>query len=164
MNVKIIAEESIIEGEEITIWKLSQDDGAIVFDLNKLLDLYISECYWIDEDKKFIILQYGDWDDSEYFAILNNNGSLIKKGIREFEYIKKENLFIALFNGSGLSEEEATYYNVGSDDFKMAVFNSYGKYVMPPQYNSIKYYDDEDVFYADGNVYAFNGSFIKKDN
>lgn len=163
MDIEIITEETLIDNDEVTIWKLNKGNGAIIIDLNKLLDLVITDCDWLSANKKYMQLQYVDWDSIEYFAIVSSDGSLIKKGITEVEFIEKEELFITLFSGKGL-DEEATYYNVGYDDFKMAVINKYGKYVMTPEYNSIKYYGDEDVLYVDGNVYAFNGSFIKKDN
>ncbi len=163
MDIEIITEETIIDNDAVTLWKLNKGNGAIIIDLNKLLDLSIVECEWLSQNKKYIILQYRDWDSMEYFAITSSDGTLIKKGVTEFEFIEKEELFIILLSGNGL-DEEATYYNVGYNDYKMAVINKYGKYVMEPEYNSIKYYDDEDVLYADGNVYTFNGSFIKKDN
>ena len=68
------------------------------------------------------------------------------------------------FTGFGLGENDATYYNVAQEDLKMAVIDKYGKYTLTPEFNNIKYFDDEDVFYADGNIYNFKGKFIKKDD
>jgi len=164
MNIELISEEILIDNEELTTWKLDKGNGTIITDLTKLLDLEIIECNWLDDTRKHLIVMHSEYDSMEHFAIVSNEGRLVKKGIKEIhQVIQKEELFVVLFSGFGLGEEDSTYYNVGHEDFKMAVIDEYGVYVLPPQYNSIKYYDDEDVLYADGSIYDFKGNFIKKE-
>lgn len=163
MSIKLITEDSLVDNEEYTTWKLDKNDGAVVINLNKALELDITECHWLDANNKFLQIMYSELDSTEHFAIITNNGDLVKKGIKEIHhYIENEELFVALFSGFGL-EEDATYYNVDQDVWKMAVFNSRGDYVLTPEYNSIEYYEDEDVFHADDNTYDCKGNLIKQE-
>ena len=164
MNIELISEETIIENDEVTSWKLDKGNGAVITDLTKLLNLEIIECNWLDDTRRYLMVMHSEYDSMEHFAIVSNEGRLIKKNIKEIHHVmQKEELFVVQFSGFGLGEEDAAYYNVGQDDWKMAVIDKYGDYVLAPEYNSIRYYEDEEVLYADGNIYDFKGNFIKKD-
>jgi hypothetical protein len=152
------------DNDKNTKYILNKGDGTIIIDLEKLLDATISECEWLGENKNYLELMYLEWDSTEHFAIVSNNGEIVKKGILKIHhYISKINVFVVLITGFGLGENDATYYNVDHDDQKMAVIDEYGKFILTPEFNKIKYFDDEDVFYADGHIYDFDGKFIGKD-
>lgn len=164
MNIELISEEKIIDNEEVTSWKLDKGNGAVITDLDKLLDIDIIECTWLGNEKQYIEVMHSEWNSMEHFAVVTNDGRLVKKGMAEIsKFIEKEQLFLVMFSGFGLGEEESAYYNLAHNDSKMAVINRYGDYILTPEYNSIQHFYDEEVLYADGGIYDFKGKFIKKE-
>jgi len=67
-------------------------------------------------------------------------------------------LFIINISGYGLGDE-AGYYGLGSDDWKMAVIDVNGKFIIPPEYDQITFEEAEHMFYAEnynsGNKFQF---------
>lgn len=164
MNTKILTFETVIEDEIVENYKLDRGNGTIIINLNKLLDSGVSDCRWIDDKNKYLQLMYSEWDNTEHFAILKANGDIIKKGIKEIHnYIPNVNLFVVMFSGFGLGVNDATNCNVADDEWKMAVIDKYGRFVLEPIYNRIQYFDDEDVLYADDKIYSFGGKFLRDD-
>ena len=53
-------------------------------------------------------------------------------------------------SGFALGYEE-TEYDLAPDDWKMAVINKHGDYIIPPKYTHIDFEEDEDIFYANNN-------------
>lgn len=163
MNFELESKEVIIDDREKTEWLINQNNGTIITNITKLLNTDFSDAHWAGDDKKFIELLYTEWESTEHFAIVTNEGRMVKKGIKFInDYIPEEELFIVTLSGFGLGEE-ATYYNVGFDDWKTAVIDNYGDFVMTPVYNKIEYYDDEKLFYANGKIYDLKGKFLRDD-
>ncbi|MBQ4915284.1 hypothetical protein J8L85_12600 [Maribacter sp. MMG018] len=161
---EIITYQEIVEGDEVTKYKLNKNNGTILIDLEKLLNATVTECEWLGEDKSYLELMYYEWDSTEHFAIVSKDGDLVKKGIKEIHhYIPEVELFVVMFTGFGLGENDSAYYSVANDDWKMSVINRYGDYILEPIFNKIQHFDDEELFYVDGSVYNFKGEFIKKE-
>ncbi len=161
---EIITYQENVEGDEVTKYKLDKGNGTIVIDLEKLLNATVSECEWLGEDKSYLQVMYGEWEGTDHFAIVSKDGDLVKKGIKEiYHFIPGVKLFVVMFTGFGLGENDRAYYSVANDDWKMGVINRYGDYILEPKFNKIQYFDDEELFYADGIIYDFKGEFIKKD-
>jgi len=157
MKVELKSKKEIIDDEEITIWQLDKNDGAIVITINKLFDDTICECDWLDDKHKFLQVMYSDWDSNELFAIVNTDGEIIRDAIRSVEeYIEKPQLFIVEMSGFGLGSE-ASEHDLSADDWKMAVINRYGEFVIEPIYPKIYFEDEESTFYADN----YTGEKIK---
>jgi hypothetical protein len=149
MKSKITSTVEIIDDEEITIWRLEKDDGTEVININKLFDEDISNCFWQDEDHKFLIVEYYNWDSTEQIAIINNVGKIVRKEINSIEdYIEKQELFIINISGYGLGNEAAKY-DLSTDNWKMAVIGKDGKFIIPPNYDQITFKEDENIFYAE---------------
>ncbi len=165
MKIELKSKTEIIDEEEITTWQIDKNDGAIVITLNKLIEDTICECMWVDTNRTYLQVMYMDWDSNELFAIVHTNGYVVRNAIRSLEaYIESLQLFIVEMSGFGLGLE-ATEYHLAADDWKMAVVNRHGDFVIGPEYSKIYFEDDENVFYAnnynDDEVrYAVNGKVI----
>lgn len=154
MKIELKSRTEIIDNQEITFWTLEKDE--IVININEVIDADCSscviECSFIDTDKRYIEIQYNDWTSCEFIAIIDTRGNMLMKGISSIEkYIEEYELFIISITGHGLGDD-ALYYNVSSDDYKMAVINSSGKFIIPPNYDSIGFDEDElnfEVGYTD---------------
>jgi len=148
MGIILITKEEIVEDNEVTIWYIDKDNGAILININKILDETITDCNWIGRDNKFLSVEYTDWDNNELIAILNDRGEIIKRGLEEIElFIEEKELFIAIFSGYGLGDD-ACYYNLGIDECKMSVLNYFGKFIIDPIYDEIHFNEEEFCFYA----------------
>lgn len=149
MKIKLKSEQQIIDDDEITVWILDKGNGTIIININKLFNDTINECDWLDDGHQFLQVMYSDWDDNELFAIVNTNGEIIRNGIRSVEdFLEKQNLFIVEMSGVGMGDE-ASEYGISKDDWKMAVINKNGDFVVPPEFNDIWFDEDENLFYAD---------------
>ena len=148
MRIEIEPKYEIIDDEEVAIWKIYNQDGTLLVNLDLALDEGISECYWNDETRQFIIVEYYDWDTNELIAILNRNGQIIRKGIKSIEeYLEKYKLFIISIAGLGLGDE-AFEYNLAFDDTKMAVINQFGDFHIFPYYDDVSFDEEENLFHA----------------
>ena len=158
MSIEIIASEEIVDGEEVTIWRLNKDEGTVVVNLNKLLDNGVCECYWLGEKHHYLQVMHVDWTGLEVWAIVSIYGVIIRKYVKSVEhFIEKYYLFIVEMSGVDLGEE-AWEYGLEAEDCRMAVINRFGNFTIPPEYDSIKYYDDENIFYTEykGIKYKFS--------
>lgn len=162
METILTSKEEIIDGEEVTVWYIYKGYGAIIINLNRILDEEISECTWLGTKQKYLNVDYTDWDENELVAILDADGQIARKGIMYIEtFIEDEGLFIIKISGHGLGEE-ATYFNLASDDWKMAVIDASGKFIIEPEYDKIQFEEEENIFYAknlagEENKYSLNG-------
>jgi hypothetical protein len=148
MKIEIEPKYEIIDDEEVAIWKIYNQDGTLLVNLDLALNEGISECYWIDESRQFIIVEYYDWDTNELTAIVNRSGQIIRKGIYSIEeYLEKYKLFIIIIAGLGLADE-AFEYNLAYDDTKMAVINQFGDFQIFPYYDVVTFDEDENLFHA----------------
>jgi hypothetical protein len=148
MRIEIEPQYEIIDDEEIATWQIFKNDGTLLVDLDIAINEGISECYWIDESKKFMVVEYYDWDTNELIAIVNWRGQIIRKGISSIEdYIEKFNLFIISISGLGMGDD-AFAFDMESDDIRMAIIDQYGDFYINPLYDSLNYYEDEDILYA----------------
>ena len=146
MKTIITSTEEIVQNEKVIIWRIEKNDGAILININKLIDEGISECRWQDEKQRFLIVEYNDWDSNELIAIVTKEGRIIKKGIRSIEfYVDSSELFIISITGSAL-DFDAIDYNLENDEWNMAVIDKYGEFFIPPHYDNISYDEDEKVF------------------
>lgn len=147
-KVKII--KQFDDGNNVQKWFIHQNDGSIV-NLSSKLDLDISQCDWLDNDHRFLVVMYHEWDSSEHFAIVDNSGDIVKRGVREIrEYVKEHNLFVLRFSGFGIGEAEARYYSIEPDDWKMGVVRGSGEFVIEPVHDSIVFDADQQLFIVDG--------------
>ena len=151
MKTIITSTEEIVQNEKVIIWRIEKNDGAILININKLIDEGISECRWQDEKQKFLIVEYNDWDSNELIAIVTKEGRIIKKGIRSIEYfVDRYELFIITITGLAL-DFDAIEYNLENDEWNMAVIDKYGEFFIPPHYDSISYDEEDNIFYAEGS-------------
>jgi len=163
MKAILTSKQEIINDNEATVWYIDKGDGAILINLNKILVEDISECNWLSEKGKYILANYSDWDSTELIAIFKDDGQLIKKGISSIEtFIEEKELFVINLSGYGLGGE-ASYYNLATYDWKMAVIDTYGKFIIEPKYDKIRY--EENIFYAKNIVgeeykYSIKGEII----
>lgn len=148
MKTTLTSKEEIIDGEKVMVWHIDKGDGAILININKVLEEEISECTWLGKKSSILEVCYCDWDSMELTAILNDNGQIIKKGVVSIDtYIEEEGLFVVSFSGYGLGEE-ALNYSLAIDDCKMAVIDTYGRFIIGPIYNKIEFDENENIFYA----------------
>ncbi|HPT72169.1 MAG TPA: hypothetical protein PLE74_07800 [Candidatus Cloacimonadota bacterium] len=148
MSTNITTTIETVEGENVTVWRIEKDEGAIVININKILGEDVTDCHWEGNHQTYLIAEYSDWDSNELWAIIDANGQLIKKGIRSIEqYIAKYQLFIVEMSGFALGYE-ATEYDLAPDDWKMAVINKHGDYIIPPKYPQIDFEEGDDFFYV----------------
>lgn len=148
MKAEIIYRVEGEEDDEISIWELKTPKGKVL-NIADILDHSVSDCNWVDEDHEFLDVFYSDWDSSEFSAILNKNGDVLRKGILEIaEYVKEHALFVVRMSGFGM-HDEARDYDMESDDEKMAVINRFGGFVVPPEYDRLGFEPDDNLFYAD---------------
>ncbi len=149
MKIELQTKIEIINGEEFTIWQLNKNDGAIVITLNKTFDYEIIECGWLDDKQQFLEIMYGDFNGNELFAIINKHGTVVRDAIRGImKYLEGPQLFIVEMSGSGMGIE-GMQYGLGEDEWKFAVVNAYGHFVIPPEYWAIYFDDEENTFYSD---------------
>lgn len=132
------------EGE--VIHYLVTEDGR-EFDLRGVLfEDEVTDCDWFDEEERFLVASYNDWDGQSNFAILSLHGELLRKGIRQIrQYIPEHRLFIIEQTGSSLGEDRFDY-QAEEDDVLFAVMNDTGEYVIEPQTEQIYFNDQESVF------------------
>jgi hypothetical protein len=129
MKIELKSTQELIDDVEVTIWWLDKNEGAIVYNINKLLNEDVIEC-WFENNQKYIEVMYSDWDSNELLAIINTHGHVIRKGIQSIEkFLEEQELFIISITGMGLGGE-ALYYNLADDDEKMAVIDSNGKFII----------------------------------
>ncbi|MBS1650441.1 MAG: hypothetical protein JSU07_00385 [Bacteroidetes bacterium] len=156
-------------GETITHYLIDKDDGAIVININKILEESISECSWYGNDKKFIGVDYYDWDSNELTAIMNTNGDVLRSGITYVEeYLEKQQLFIINISGYGLKYQSLDY-DIEEDENKFAVMDREGCFIIPPKYNAISFDKTAGVFYADrfgenSVTYSIKGKIINEED
>lgn len=160
--MEIIKNTKDNNGIEVSSWTLQSKNTKDVININKVFEEYnietISDCQWIDDEKKYIEVLYYNWDGSEFFAIINTKGYVLQVGIKEIQkYIIEFELFIVEVTGFGIGDE-ALYYNLQADDIKSAVIDFNGKFVIKPSYNSISFDDEKLVFNAQDslNEFVFN--------
>ena len=58
MEKILITKEEVIEDSEITVWFIEKDNGAILININKILNETITDCDWIGKEKKFLSVEY----------------------------------------------------------------------------------------------------------
>ena len=160
MKTRITSTEEIIDNQTVSIWRLENDEKETVININKLINEDVSNCFWQDDAEKYLTVEYTDWDGTELIAIVNENNTILRKGIRSIEeYLDKHELFIINISGYGLGEE-AGNYALGSDDWKMAVIDFNGRFIIPPEYDRIFFEEDGNIFYAENlsneNKYQFS--------
>ena len=106
----------------------------------------VNDCQWLDEENRFILVEYYDWDNNELLAIVNANGELIRKGISEvIEFVTEHGMFIIMQIGDNLGEERFDYM-AEEEDHVYGVINLNGDYIIDPQPEPIEYNDYEGVF------------------
>jgi hypothetical protein len=148
MRIEIEPQYEMIDGEEIAVWQIFKNDGTLLIDLDKAIDEGITECYWLNEFRQFMIVEYSDWNSNEFIAIVNCIGKIVRKGISFIEdYVEKYNLFIISISGNGLGED-ALGFDMEYDDTKMAVIDQYGDFYIHPFYDSLEFDEEENVLYA----------------
>ena len=149
MQLELTSTEEIVNDEEVTVWRIVRNGGQEDIILNGLFRDGISECSWLDEERKLISVFYVDWDGNEVYAMVNSAGEILRKGITMIEdVVADEQLFIIQVTGLGLGDE-ASDYGLHSDNLRMAVVNRDGEFVISPEYERIRYEEDEKLFYAD---------------
>lgn len=143
MIVDIVIRETP-EGEVIH-YLLSEDERE--FDLRGLLfEDEVTDCDWLDEEQRFLVAAYNDWEGKSNFAILSLHGELLRKGIRQIrQYIPEQRLFIIEQTGASLGEDRFDY-QAEEDDILFAVMNDTGNYVIEPQPEQIFYNEQETAF------------------
>ena len=164
MNVKLISTEELIDDEEVTVWRLDKGNGRVIININKSLNNKrdsITECEWLDEGHRFIQVNYSDWDSRELIAIMNVQGEIIRKGILSVEEVlDKPQLFIVQMSGAAMDSEAAVFeFGLAADDWKMAVLDEYGEFIIEPSYDAIWLEKDETFFCAtgrNGDEYRFS--------
>lgn len=151
----------IVNGKELTICELIKGNGAITININQILEEEsISEASWLTDKEEYFSILYIGHDDFEYYAIIDTDGNVIKKGIREIvDTIEDYNYFIVSFMGTE-SFPDASYYGLhSSDDWAQGVINSYGEYIIEPTIdNDIDFDPDEKLFnvFVNGKEYIYN--------
>lgn len=160
MEVQLIEKCTLIDGvEEIRTWHLNKGNGAVIISISKLFDHHVLECNWIAEDKKFLEVMYGNWEGSELWAIVDCNGNIVKKSLREInEYIPAFDVFLVIMCRFDMEDDAHLYFLDGEDD-KVAVINRCGDYIVEPT-NSHVYFDDEDNTFFVRNYSGTVGSKI----
>ncbi len=143
MIVDIVIRETP-EGEVIH-YLLDEDERE--FDLRGLLfEDEVTDCDWLDEEQRFLVAAYNDWEGNANFAILSLHGELLRKGIRQIrQYIPEQRLFIIEQTGASLGEDRFDY-QAEEDDILFAVMNDTGDYVIEPQPEQIFYNEQETAF------------------
>jgi hypothetical protein len=147
MNAELKIRYEGDDDDEVAIYELHRADGKVI-NINDLFDDGVSDFRWIGEDHEFLNVGYSDWDSSEFTAIVNTDGEILRKGILEIdEYVREHALFVVRMSGFGM-HDEALDYDMQSDDEKIAVINRFGDFVIGPEYDSIVYEPEENLFYA----------------
>jgi len=158
MKAELISREEIKDDDEITIWTIKDGESEIC--LNNLFDSNIYDCDWLDDEHTFCIVNYSEWESTELTAIVRVSGEIIKMGLNSIEhFIEKEALFIVIISGFGVGDESA-YYMMDDTDSKWAVLNSWGGYLISPEYDSIEFDEEEQIFYADDYKFNISGESI----
>ncbi|MBC5772783.1 hypothetical protein H8S95_01800 [Pontibacter sp. KCTC 32443] len=174
MELELKAHRELINEDEddqetITVWRLINNKDAIEINLNRLLDVDISECDWWGEDQKLISVSYCDWDENHNMALVSNTGQILLRDIYSVEEDLLEQLdcFIVLVTGRQLLEyNSAEYYGIDPDDYRMGVMSKWGEYIISPDYDKIYFEEEDYLFYASrrGNEkkYTLDGNVISK--
>jgi hypothetical protein len=158
MKAELKSSEHFIDYDEITVWELHTPVGAVI-NINKLFDDSVAECSWIDDDHKYLRVDYYDWDSNELTALVDSEGDIIRKGILNVEeYLPEHGLFIVEMSGFGMGDR-ARDFDLEDDDSKMAVINRFGDFVIKPEYRSIIFEPEENLFYAGSGYSGYDYAF-----
>lgn len=151
MEVQLLEKCTLIDGvEEIRTWEINRGNGALTISISELFDHHVLECDWIDKDRKFLGVMYSNWEGSELYAIVDCNGNIVKRSLREItEYIPAFDLFLVIMCRFDMEDDAYLYFLDGEDD-KVAVINRCGDYIVEPT-NSRVYFDDEGNTFFVGN-------------
>jgi hypothetical protein len=140
--------EEIIGESESTEWLINRDDGAITISIDKIMSDEVIECFWLDNDHEMIQVFYSSWNGSELWAIINIFGNIIRDGIRSIEeVIEHQKAIVVEMSGFGMGDD-AREFDLDYDDWKMAVINQHGSFIIPPKYNKIWFDDSTNLFFA----------------
>ncbi|WP_439880729.1 hypothetical protein ACSX1A_16420 [Pontibacter sp. MBLB2868] len=155
--------------EVITVWRLINNKDATEINLNRLLDVDISECDWYGEDQKLISISYYDWDENYAMALVSSSGQVMLRDIYSVEedLLEHHDCFVVQVRGRQLlAYDSAEYYGIDPDDYRMGVMNKWGDYIVSPDYDHICFEEEDHLFHASGyggeTKYTLNGNVISK--
>lgn len=164
MKAKLSETSEGFGDDEHTLWRLNNGDEIIT--INNIFGGSATECGWIGIDNKFLEVMYCDWDSLELFAIIDLKGKIIIKGLRSIEkYIETEQIFIVEITGRAI-EGESIYFDLPYDEWKMAVIDRFGNFIIPPSYFHISFDEETQTFTGDNynflkDRYTVKGEHIK---
>lgn len=146
MKPQLLPQQKAVENKEVIHWILVRNEEETHLNLEEVVGEPVLECHWLDDANTYIEVQYSNWDGSEFFAIVSREGVLVRKGIREIqEFLCEHDLFIVIMSGLGMGDE-AMDYLLAPDDWKWSVINTWGQFVIPPEFGHIHFYTEESFF------------------
>lgn len=138
---------SVYCDDETNIWYFKTSQKT--YNLNKILDDDVFEAYFLDKNKKdIVIVGYSNWESNELIAIINKSGKIIYKGIMSIEsYIADHDLFILIINSEQVQEDLYHYHGLKTDEQYYFVINIHGEMIIEFTEDCIKYDEEEIGFY-----------------